>query len=111
MFIDFTLLSILSMVLIVLWAILLCVGKKKVFTLFAVAHCLLYIDCFVLQNHFNFEIAAMMLAVSALVAAIQLIRYKKIHFSKELAMYLLISAVPAILFVLVLDISFLALEH
>ncbi len=102
MFIDFTLLSILSLVLIVLWAILLCVGKKKVFALFAVAHSLLYIDCFVLQNHFNFEIAAMMLAVSALVAVIRLIRYKKVCFSKQLAVYLFLSAIPAFLFLLIL---------
>ena len=109
MWINFTALGLVSLALIVLWAVLLCAGKKRVFALFAVAHSLLYIDCFALQNHFNFEIATIMLAVSALAAVIQLIRYKKVHFSKELALYLLISAVPAILFILVLDISFLAI--
>ena len=111
MFIDFTVLAVVSVVLTVLWAVLLCAGKKKVFALFAVAHGLLYVDCFVLWNHFNFEIAGIMLAISAVVAIVKLLQHKKVCYSKELAMYLLISAVPAILFILVLDISFLAIEH
>ncbi|MBR2937350.1 MAG: hypothetical protein IKB80_02505 [Oscillospiraceae bacterium] len=101
MFVDFTLLAIVSLVLMALWAVLLCLGKKKVFALFAVAHCLLYIDCFVLQNHFNFAIAGIMLAISAVAAVIKLLQHKKIRYSKALAMYLLISAVPVFLYLLV----------
>lgn len=100
-YVDFTLLGIVSIVLTVLWALLMCLGKEKVFALFAVAHGLLYIDCFVLQNHFNFAIAGIMLAISSLVAIIKLVRNKKVQFSKQLAMYLLISAVPVFLLVLV----------
>ncbi len=97
-----TFLSIVSLVLMVLWAVLLCLGKKKVFAIFAAAHALLYVDCFILRNHFHFEVAGMMLAISAVVAVIRLLRYKKVSYSKQLAMYLLISAVPAFLYLLVL---------
>ena len=101
MFIDFTVLAIVSVVLMVLWAVLVCLGKQKVFALFAVAHVLLYVDCFALQNHFNFEFAGIMLAISIVAAIIKLLQHKKVRYSKQLAMYLLISAVPVFLFALV----------
>lgn len=100
-YIDFTVLAILSAVLMALWALLVCLGKKKAFFLFALAHVLLYVDCFALGNHFNFEFAGILLAISAVVATIQLLRYKKINWSKQLAMYLLISAVPVLLLAMV----------
>lgn len=100
-YVDFTVLAIVSLVLMALWAVLVCLGKKKVFALFAVAHSLLYIDCFVLRNHFDFEIAGIMLAVSAVAAIIKLLQHKKVRYSKQLAMYLLISAVPVFLYLLV----------
>lgn len=111
MWMNMTGLGVVSVVLIALWGILLCRGKERVFALFALAHGLLYIDCFVLQNHFNFEVALILLAVSAVVAVIKWVQQKKVQLSKELAMYILISAVPLVLYILVLDISFLAIEH
>ena len=100
-YMDFTWAAILSLVLMVLWAVLVCLGKEKVFALFAIAHGLLYMDCFVLQNHFHFEIAGIMLAISVVAALIKWLHSKKINWSKQLAMYLLISAVPVFLLVLV----------
>ncbi len=100
-YVDFTVLAILSAVLTALWALLVCLGKKKVFFLFALAHILLYVDCLALGNHFNFEFAGVMLAISAVAAIIQLLRYKKISWSKQLALYLLISAVPVLLLAMV----------
>ncbi len=102
MYIDFTLLAIVSLVLTALWVVLVCLGKKKVFALFAVAHSLLYVDYLALGNHYNFEIAGIMLAISAVAAIIKLLQHKKVRYSKQLAMYLLISAVPAALYILVL---------
>ena len=102
MFIKVTGLGIVSLLLIALWVLLIFWKKKWAFALFAIAHGLLYVDCLVLQNHFNFEFVLIMLGVSAAVGVIQWLRYKKITFSKQLAMYLLISAVPALLFVLTL---------
>lgn len=101
MFVEFTLLGIISLVLMVSWAVLVCLGKKKVFAAFAVAHGLLYIDCLVLQNHFNFTVVGILLAISAVVAAIKLLQNKKVSYSKQLAMYILISAVPVFLLALV----------
>lgn len=101
MFVEFTVLAIVSVVLTALWAVLVCLGKKKVFALFAVAHSLLYIDCFALRNHFNVEMAGIMLAISAVAAIVKLLQNKKVCWSKQLAMYLLISAVPVFLFALV----------
>ena len=100
-YIDFTLLAILSLVLMVLWAVLVCLGKKKVFALFAIAHGLLYIDYIALQNHLNFEIAGIMLAISVVAALIKWLSGKTAKWSKELGMYILISAVPVALFLLV----------
>lgn len=99
---DVSLLSVISVVLMLLWGVLLCLGKKWVFALFAIAHSLLYVDCLVLQNHYNFEVAAIMVGLSAVVAAIRWAQLKKVCFSKKLAMYLLISVVPAMLYILVL---------
>ncbi len=101
MFIDFTVLAIVSLALMALWALLVCIGKKKVFALFAAAHLLLYVDYLALGNHYNFEIAGIMLAISAVAAIIQLLRHKRVRYSKQLAMYLLISAVPVFLYLLV----------
>lgn len=102
MFIEVTGLGIVSLLLIALWVLLVFLKKKWAFGLFAVAHILLYVDCFLLQNHFNFEFALIILGVSALVGGIRWFRFKKFAFSKQLAMYLLISAIPALLFILVL---------
>ncbi len=99
---DMTLLGGISVALTVLWAVCLCLGRKWAFALFAVAHCLLYVDCFALQNHYNFEVAAIMVGISAVAAVIRWAQLKKACFSKKLAIYLLISAVPAMLYLLVL---------
>lgn len=100
-YIDFTVLGIVSIVLMALWAVLVCLGKNKAFALFAVAHGLLYVDYLALGNHYNFEIAGIMLAISAAAAIFKWIRNKKVQYSKQLAMYLLISAVPVFLLLLV----------
>ena len=81
---NVTLLNVISVALTVLWAVCLCLGRKRAFALFAVAHCLLYVDCFVLQNHYNFEAAAMMLGISAVVAAIRWAQLKKVCFSTQM---------------------------
>ena len=101
-YINFTLLTVISLVLMVLWAVLVCLGKKKVFGLFAIAHSLLYIDCLVLRNGFDFGITGIMLAICVVAALIKWLPSKKISWSKQLAMYLLISAVPVLLYLLVL---------
>ena len=100
-YIDITLLGIVSIVMMVLWVVLVCLGKEKAFAIFAIAHGLLYIDCFFLKNHFNFEIAGILLAISAMVAIFRFVKKKKVQLTKQLAMYLLISAVPVFLLVLV----------
>lgn len=100
---NITVLGWVSLLLMALWALGIFLKKKWAFALFAIAHSLLYIDCFLLQNHYHFELAAVMVGISALVGIIQWIRLKKFAFSKQLAMYLLISAVPALLFLLTLS--------
>lgn len=99
---NITILGWVSLLLMALWVLGIFLKKKWAFALFAIAHSLLYIDCFLLKNHFHFELAFIMLGISALVGIIQWIRLKKFTFSKQLAIYLLISAVPALLFILVL---------
>ena len=100
-YITFTLLAVVSLVLMVLWAVLVCMGKAKMFALFAIAHSLLYIDCLVLRNGFDFGVTGIMLAISVVAALVQWLRHKKINWSKQLAMYLLISSVPVMLYLLV----------
>ena len=102
MFIEITGLGIVSLLLTALWVLLVFLKKKWAFALFAIAHSLLYVDCFLLQNHFNLEFAMIILGVSALVGGIRWFRFKRFVFSKLLAMYLLISAIPVLLLILTL---------
>ena len=102
MWMNVTGMGVVSLLLTALWVLGIFREKSWAFTLFSLAHSLLYIDCFLLRNHFNFDIAFVILGVSALLGIIQWIRFRKIIFSKQLAMYLLISAVPAMFFILTL---------
>ena len=102
LYFNFTWLTILAVVLMVLWAGFRLFGKKKSVVLFLAAYLLLYVDYLALKNHFNFEIVGILLAVTAIVAVVQFFRYKrKIQPSKELAIYGLMSVVHGLLYLLV----------
>ena len=102
LYIDFTWLSIVSVVLTVLWAGLRLFGKKKSMVLFMLAYLLLYVDYLALKNHFNFEVVGMMLGITAIVAVVQYFRNKKkVQPSKELAAYAFMSIVHGLLYLLV----------
>ena len=101
-YIEFTWLSIASVLLTVLWAGLRFAGKKKAVVLYVLAYLLLYVDHFVLKKHFNFEIVGMLLGITAIVAVVQFFRFKKkVQPSKELAIYTLLSVVHGLLYLLV----------
>ena len=99
---NFTWLTIVSVVLTVLWAGLRIAGKKKSIVLFLLAYLLLYVDFFALKNHFNFDVVLVMLGIAAVVAVVQYFRYKrKVQPSKELAIYVFLSVVHGLLYLLV----------
>ena len=102
LYFDFTWLTILAVVLMVLWAGLRIAGKKKSIVLFGLAYLLLYVDYLALKNHFNFEVVGLLLGVTAVVGIVQFFRYKrKIQPSKELAIYIFLSIVHGLLYLLV----------
>ena len=101
-YIEFTWLTIVSVILTVLWAGLRMAGKKKSVALFVLAYALLYADYFALKEHFNFEVVGIMLVIAALVAVVQFFRNgKKIQPSKELAVCVMLSVVHGMLYLLV----------
>ena len=98
---EFTGLSIAAAVLMVLWAILRIAGKKPV-GLFVLAYLMLYVDYLAVRNHFNFEFVGILIAIAALVAVVQFFRNgKKVQPSKELAVYVCLSAIHGLLYLLV----------
>ena len=98
-YMEFTWLTIVSVVLTVVWAGLRIAGKKKSMILFLLAYVLWYVDYFVMKEHFNFEVMGMMLGIAALVAVVQFLRYKKkMQYSKELAIYVFLSVVHGFLY-------------
>jgi len=100
--ISLTWLSIASLILMVLWAILRPQGKRKTVVLYVLAYLLLYVDYLVLKNHFNFEFVGIMIAIAAIVAVVQYFRNKrKVQPSKELAIYIFLSAFHGLLYLLV----------
>lgn len=99
--IEFTGLSIAAAALMVLWAILRSIGKKPV-ALFVLAYLMLYVDYLALKNHFNFEFVGIFIAIAAIVAVVQFFRNgKKVQPSKELAIYVCLSAIHGLLYLLV----------
>ena len=100
--IDLTWLSIASAALMVLWAILRMLGKKKAVILYVLAYLLLYVDYLALKNHFNFEFIGIMIAIAVIVAAVQFFRNKKkVQPSKELAIYIFLASFHGLLYLLV----------
>lgn len=100
--IDWTLLCVIAALLMVLWGVLRILGKKKSVALFVLAYLLVYVDYLVMNNHFNFEFIGILIAIAAIVAVVQFFRNKKkIQPSKELAIYIFLSAVHGLLYLLV----------
>lgn len=101
-YINFTWLTIVSVLLAVLWAGLRIAGKKKSVILFGLAYLLLYVDYLALKEHFNFEVVGIILGITAVVAVVQFFRNKKkVQPSKELAVYGFLSIVHGLLYLLV----------
>lgn len=101
-YIEFTGLSIAAATLMILWAILHILGKKKSVVLFVLAYLMLYVDYLALKNHFNFEFVGILIAIAAVVAVVQFFRnQKKVQPSKELAVYVCLSVIHGLLYLLV----------
>ena len=96
---NFTWLTILSVILMVLWAGFRLFGKKKSVVLFLLAYLLLYVDFLALKKHFNFDVIGILLGITAIVGVVQFFRYKrKVQPSKELAIYIFLSVVHGLLY-------------
>lgn len=100
---NLTALNLVSAILMVLWAILRICGLKKSVIAFVLAYGLLYADYLVtLQKHFNFELVGIMIAVAVVVGIVQFFRnHRKVQPSKELAIYLFLSVVHGLLYLLI----------